>query len=176
MGTILSALISTVLPISLSLRNPSAYYVAIPKAEPMEEQSAISFKQVNRARVLEQFFAQFESPLQSNAQTFVGVADKYGLDYRILPAISCIESTCGKYIVPGSYNPFGWGIYGGKVTTFESFDQAIERVGRGISENYVARGYDTLQEMAPIYTPSNHVKWLASVTFFMNEMDEIALY
>ena len=121
---------------------------------------------------LRNFFEGAKSPLIDNVETFIDVADKYGLDYRLLPAISCMESSCGIRLIPGSYNPFGWGIYGNNAIYFKSYDEAIEVVGKGISEKYVSRGLDTPEKMAPVYTPPNSVKWKNGVNFFIAKMDD----
>jgi hypothetical protein len=110
-----------------------------------------------RIEALEKFFTKLNSPLKANAATFVDVADKYNLDYRLLPAISCMESTCGKALIEGSYNPFGWGIYGRNAIYFSSYDEAIETVGKGVKEKYVNKGLDTPEKIAPVYTPPNFV-------------------
>lgn len=142
--------------------------------EPKNMEYAISYKTVNRTEILEKFFEQYNSPLKENADTFVEVADKYDIDYRILPAISCMESTCGRFLIEGSHNPFGWGVYGNQHIAFESYDEAIETVGRGLNKNYFAKGYDTLAEIAPIYTPPNSYNWYNGTSFFKNEINEIA--
>jgi hypothetical protein len=121
---------------------------------------------------LKAFFTKYKSPLKDHSAKFVEVSDKYALDYRLLPAISCIESTCGKFIISGSYNPFGWGIYNGKVTRFDSFDDAIETVGKGLKKHYIDKGLDTPAKIAPIYTPPRPEHWLKSVNFFMSEIDK----
>ena len=99
----------------------------------------IAEKQV-KVRALEAFFEKYKSPLKPHAETFVDVADKYGIEYTLLPAISCMESTCGKFMIPQTYNPFGWGIYGTNYIAFKSFDEAIEVVGSVLpfkTNNYV---------------------------------------
>lgn len=135
----------------------------------------IEYKRVDREEVLEIFFERYNSPLKPNAETFVDVADKYGIDYRLLPAISCMESTCGKFLIEDSYNPFGWGVYGNTYIDFDSYDEAIKVVGEGLNKNYFSKGYDTLKEIAPIYTPPNSTNWYRGVKFFTNEIDKIAL-
>ncbi len=137
------------------------------------ETVTVDYKQIDREKVLEAFFEDLGSPLKPNVKKFIEVADKYGLDYRLLPAISCMESTCGKRIIPGSYNPFGWGIHSNSYISFESFDEAIETVGKGLAEKYASKGYDTPEEIAPIYTPPNHVNWLKGVNFFYSEMETL---
>jgi len=84
-----------------------------------------------------------------------------------------MESSCGKYLIEGSYNPFGWGIYGTNAIYFEDYDEAIETVGKGLKDNYLSRGFDTPQKIAPVYTPPNHVNWLNGVTYFMNSIENI---
>ena len=125
----------------------------------------------SRVKALESFFTEVNSPLKPHSETFVDVADKYGLDYKLLPAISCIESSCVIKLIEGSYNPFGWGIYGNNAIYFESYDEAIEVVGKGIRENYIKRGYNTPEKMAPIYTPPNSANWLYAVKTFMYKID-----
>ena len=120
---------------------------------------------------LEAFFDKYNSPLRENAEDFVTAAEKYDMDYKLLPAIACMESSCGKNLIQGSYNPFGWGIYGTQAIYFKDYTEAIDIVGKGISENYITKGYDSPEEIAPIYTPPNHVHWLSGVKFFINEIE-----
>jgi hypothetical protein len=134
---------------------------------------SIEGKTIDRKTVLEKFFAKYKSPLKDNIDTFITVADKYNIDYRLLPAISCIESSCGKKLIPGSYNPFGWGIYGNNVITFNNYDEAIETVGQGLNKHYFSKGLDTPEKIAPVYTPPAYVHWSRSVRFFMNQMGDI---
>ena len=124
----------------------------------------------DRVTALKSFFSSLNSPLEENARTFVDVADKYGLDYKLLPAIACMESSCGRKLIEGSYNPFGWGIYGRNAIYFKSYDDAIETVAKEISEKYVARGLDTPEEIAPVYTPPNSINWRNGVNFFIGRI------
>lgn len=134
----------------------------------------IGYRRIDRVYILEAFFDKYNSPLKGSASTFVEVADNYGIDYRLLPSISCMESTCAKNYVVGSYNPFGWGVYGDNHPYFESFDQAIYVVGEGLYDGYISRGFDTVEEIAPIYTPPNADNWASGVRFFINEIDQLA--
>jgi len=129
-------------------------------------------EQVKKVRALEKFFDGYKSPLKEHSEKFVIVAEQHGMDYRLLPAISCMESSCGKQLIEGSYNPFGWGIYGNNAIYFENYDEAIETVGNGIKKNYLDKGFDTPQKIAPIYTPPNHRNWLSGVTFFMEKIEK----
>ena len=63
-------------------------------------------KQVDvRYERLDVFFESFNSPFRKYSSSFVEVADKYGLDYRLLASVSCVESSCGKNY---KNNAFGW--------------------------------------------------------------------
>ena len=123
-----------------------------------------------RIKSLANFFEEQKSPLVENADTFVDVADKYHLDYRLLPAIACMESSCGKRLIPESFNPFGWGIYGKNAIYFKSFDEAIEVVGKELAEKYITKGLNTPEKIAPVYTPPNPVNWKNGVNFFISKI------
>jgi len=135
------------------------------------EKELVRTQEINKVRKLEKFFQSYKSPLASHSETFIKVAKKYGLDYRLLPAISCMESSCGKKLIEGSFNPFGWGIYGSNAIYFKNYDEAIDMVGKGLKVNYLDKGFDTPQKIAPIYTPPNHRNWLSGVTFFMEKIE-----
>lgn len=135
----------------------------------------ISYIRVDRVASLENFFEKYKSPLKGSADTFVEVADLYNIDYRLLPSISCMESTCGKFLIEGTYNPFGWGVYGNNYIAFNSYDEAIHVVGEGLNKGYFSKGFDTIEEIAPIYTPPNSYNWARGVRFFSNQITEIAL-
>ncbi len=154
----------------------SIVFITIPKVQAKTPNLvpvySIEYKSVDRTRVLEKFLEKYNSPLIANAKTFVATADRYGLDYKLLPAISCMESLCGKMLIPESYNPFGWG---GGLIYFDSYDTAIENVGKGLEEIYLARGLNTPEKIAPVYAPPNYQNWLRGIYSFMNQMDTIAL-
>jgi len=133
----------------------------------------IEARTIDKEEVLEKFFDKYKSPLKPYAKDFVKVAEMYNMDYRLLPSISCIESSCGKRLIPGSNNPFGWGIYGNKVTTFNTYTEAIHTVGKGLNENYISKGYDTVEEIAPIYTTPAYLNWTKSVNFFSEQISDI---
>jgi hypothetical protein len=62
----------------------------------------------DRAERLGKFLQSQGSPMASNATDLVNIADKYGLDWRLLPAIAGVESTYARVVPSGSYNPYGW--------------------------------------------------------------------
>lgn len=126
-----------------------------------------------RAIIIKNFFKNYNSPLQTFGETFVSVADKYKLDYRLLPSISMQESNGGKKVITDSYNPFGYGIYGGKVKRFTSWEEAIDRVGRGLREDYLDKGLNTPERIMAKYTPPSAAtggSWAIGVSSFMSEL------
>lgn len=59
-----------------------------------------------RLRRLQEFFGQRDCPLREAAADFLIAADRNDLDWRLLPSISIIESSGGKY--DRNNNVFGW--------------------------------------------------------------------
>lgn len=126
-----------------------------------------------RAKIVENFFASHKAPLSAYSEAFIKVADKYNLDYRLLPAISMQESNGGKRMIISSNNPFGYGIYGDLVLKFPSFEDAIERVGRALREDYLDKGLTNPASIMTKYTPPSLAKggtWAIGVSSFMEEL------
>lgn len=123
-----------------------------------------------RVEIVRQFLAKYESPLEENAIDIVQIADKYDLDFRLIPAIAMQESNLCKKIPPNSHNCWGFGIYGGKVTRFENYPQAIEIVTKTLATKYKARGLVTPEQIMSMYTPSSNGSWARSVNHFMEKM------
>jgi len=125
--------------------------------------------QTNDIRIanLKFFFRKYNSPLYDFADVFVREADKYQFDYRLLPAIAMQESNLCKYIYEGSHNCWGWGIYGSKVTRFDSYNEAIETISRGIKRDYIDRGLTTPEDIMRKYTPPSDGSWAFGVNTFL---------
>lgn len=126
-----------------------------------------------RPFIIRGFFEQYKAVLSNHSQTFVEIADKYNLDYRLLPAIAMQESNGGKKVIKNSYNPFGYGIYGGLVLSFSSWDEAIEQVGKSLREDYLDQGLTTPAKIMAKYTPPSLAKggtWAKGVSSFMEEL------
>lgn len=81
-----------------------------------------------KADAIDSFFKKRSMPMEGTGKTFVIVAEKYGLDWRLLPAIAVRESSGGKQAC--GHNPFGWGSC--KLHNFVSYEQAIEALGRNL--------------------------------------------
>jgi hypothetical protein len=125
-----------------------------------------------RVEALDDFFASYGSPLEGHAKTIVEEADSHNIDYRLLPAIAMQESTLCKRIIKNSYNCWGFGIYGSKVTRFASYDDAIRTITETISKKYVQKGYVKPEEIVQKYTPGDTGKWPQVVNMMMDKIHQ----
>lgn len=91
-----------------------------------------------RISAIDSYFKQRNMPLEGYGKKMVEVADKYELDWRLLPAISVRESSGGRHMCQN--NPFGWGSC--KIV-FSSLDEAIETVGFKLANLKVYKGKTT---------------------------------
>jgi hypothetical protein len=121
--------------------------------------------------VLKKYLEKMDSPLSDHSRTFIQAADRNSLDWRLVPAITGVESTFGKRIPPNSYNAYGWanGNY-----YFDSWEESIDVVSDTLKEKYVDRGATTIDEIARIYAPPSNT-WSWKVKYFMNEIDTVPL-
>ena len=124
-----------------------------------------------RVANLKSFFRKHNSTLYDYADKIVEVSDKYQFDYRLLPAIAMQESNLCRVIPDDSHNCWGWGIYGTTVTKFDSYDEAIETVGKGIKENYIDRGLVTASAIMKKYTPPSQGSWAYGVNTFLKALE-----
>lgn len=122
------------------------------------------------AQVLAAYFTKYNSPLASHAQDFVDAAKMYGLDWRLVAAISGVESTFGKQSY--GFNAWGWGIYGDQTLDFQSWKAGIYTVSEGLRQNYVNKGLTNPYLMNRIYAASP--SWGGKVTYFMADMERFA--
>ena len=113
---------------------------------------------------VQKFFKQYNAPLYKNAKDFVEAATKYKLDYRLMPAISIVESSGGKHLFK-PHNPFGWGKHG-----YPSFRAAIYDVARGLSVYYYGLGLKDPRSIAYKYNPVTPKAWGSKVYRLMQQM------
>jgi len=125
----------------------------------------------NRVANLKAFFRKYNSDLYDHAEKIVEVSDKYKFDYRLLPAIAMQESGLCRTIPYESYNCWGWGIYGDTVTRFDSYDDALETVAKGIKDHYIDNGLVTASAIMKKYTPSSNGSWAYGVNTFLRLLE-----
>lgn len=137
---------------------------ALLKSTTLPKLVAVTDDRVDR---LSAFLDKYHSPLSEYADTFILVADKYNLDWRLLPAITGVESTFGRFIPRGSYNAYGWnrGDY-----YFNSWEHSIDYIGMRLSEKYMAQGLTTPSKIASKYAPDS-TTWASTVNKFISQID-----
>ena len=143
---------------SISSSKSSAFFTKEPEAEVD-----------NRVRILRSFLERYNSPLVSSVEILVETADEYDLDWRFVAAISGVESTFGHQIPPGSYNAWGWGVYGTNVHYFSSWEEGIRTISRGLREDYINRwGAQNIYQIGAFYAASP--TWAQRVGMYMNSI------
>jgi hypothetical protein len=124
----------------------------------------------NRAKILKTYLERYNSPLAEHADTLVKEADTYNLDWKLVAAISGVESGYGQMIPPYSYNGWGFNVYDNNVRGFASWDEGITVVSKALREEYMdARGAKNVYEIGATYAADP--SWAYKVTNYMNEID-----
>ena len=127
-----------------------------------------------RVKILQDYLGQFNSPLVGEASTFVKYADQYDLDWKLVAAISGVESTFGQQIPYNSYNGWGWGIYGTNMIYFASWEDGIKTVSEGLRTNYINKwGAEDVYDIGRFYAASP--TWARRVDYFMGRISDFAL-
>ncbi|MBI4991363.1 hypothetical protein HZB96_04695 [Candidatus Gottesmanbacteria bacterium] len=133
----------------------------------------ISPQQDIRIITLQKFFQIYKSPLSDHIEDIVKQADLNGMDYALLPAIAMQESGGCKNIPVDSFNCWGFGIYGSKVTKFSSFPEAIAQVTKTVKEAYIKNGLTNATLVEDRWTPSSRGNWSYAVNFFISKIRDI---
>jgi len=127
-----------------------------------------------REKVLREYLQKQNSPLTPYAGDFIKYADQYNLDWKLVAAISGVESTFGQQIPANSYNGWGWGVYGDNVIRFSSWNDGIKTVSEGLRQRYMNQwGAQDIYEIGSIYAASP--AWASHVTYYLNRIQEFAL-
>ncbi len=122
-----------------------------------------------KRKVIYEILSKNNSPLVNEVDAFIATCTKYEIDCYLLPSITGLESSFGKYTHPGSYNAFGWG---GGYIMFKSWAECIDAVGRGVRENYIDKwGATSIETMGPIYAESP--TWAVRVRLFHDKFADL---
>lgn len=135
------------------------------------EQKQPEIKELDqRAKILADYFASYNSPFEYQAQDFIDAADQHGVDWKLVPAIAGVESTFGKQSY--GYNAWGWGIYGDNTLNFASWKNGIYTVTEGLKKNYIDKGLTNPYSMNKVYAASKSWGW--KVDYFMKDLEKFA--
>lgn len=149
-----------------------AYAEPKPTPEPIQ---AISVEQKNpdpNVVVLENYLNQKKSPLASSAGKFIEIAETYSLDWTLLPAIAGVESGFETAGNTSDFNPFGY-MCSGHPCAFESFDEAIARVGKTLGTGRAYQKFRDTGSISVLAVPYNYVSpedWTRKVQHFQEEI------
>ena len=131
-------LVSTLSFGSIDTAGMQSKVLAISSQSNTEEIQASTQEQITmrlRADKIDAYFRDRNMPLEGYGMKMVQVAEENNIDWRLLPAISVIETTGGKNICKskeGANNPFG---YGSCKIAFDNINESIEAVGRNLGGN-----------------------------------------
>lgn len=149
-------------------KNPRVAFAALPTASGTLKINIVS--QDARLVAVKTFFKKYNSDLFPFADDVINSADKYGLDFRLIPAIAMQESGGCKKAPKDSYNCWGFGIYAKKVTRFDNYTEAIDTVTKTLAKQYKANGLETPEQIMTKYTPGSNGSWARGVNHFMNQL------
>lgn len=116
---------------------------------PLEPAAETAEQPDGRASRLAEYFRIHKSPLDKFAAHFIEAADRYRLDWRLLPSLAMLESGGGR--VYRRNNVFGWG--SGRAR-FVSIEACIEHVAKVLSGGIAYRDKD-LRAKLRTYNPAN---------------------
>lgn len=146
----------------------------IAEADASARPAVVPVAEDKRARILEAYLESKKSPIARDAVTFVSEADRLGLDWKLVAAISGVESTFGKHIPYNSYNAWGWGIPTGARSGigFDSWKDGITTVSEGLKFRYIDRGATTIEAIGRIYAASP--AWSSKVRWMIADIEKFA--
>lgn len=129
--------------------------------------------QSEKVQKLEKVLQKHSSPLASQSAYLVGVSNRYGLDYRLIPAIAYTESTLCKNYPKSTHNCWGWG---NARISFGSFEEAIETIAQKITSLSYYRSWvqdqTNIPKLAKVYNAADTKKWTNTVITFMNMVEK----
>jgi hypothetical protein len=125
----------------------------------------------SRVTKLTAYLEKHASPMAGNAQHFIYEADRLSLDWKLVVAISGVESTFGKHVPANSHNGWGWGIPTGSQSGigFTDWKDGITTVSEGLKYRYIDRGAVTIEQIGRIYAASP--TWSTKVRFFLQKIE-----
>lgn len=123
-----------------------------------------------KIKTIAKFLKNNESPLEQYAETLINEAEKNQLDWRLVTAITGVESSFGKAIPQNSYNAYGWNngdFY------FNSWEEGISIVSKTLNEKYRQNwGAEDPYQIGHFYAASP--TWANRVVYFMEKIEKFS--
>lgn len=127
-----------------------------------------------RPIILRKFLESYHSPLAKYSDLILEVSGEYNLDWRLLTAIAGAESTFAQKVIEGCNNAWGWGIHSRGTLCFDSWEEGIRAVAKGLREKFLNDGLKTVDEIMARYAPlslENGGSWGYAVRYFMAQLE-----
>ena len=129
----------------------------------------------SREQSLVTLFRRYKSPLEPYAKNFIEEADKNKIDWKILPAISVIESTAGKHVPKHSpYNAWGWGCSTAKACiVFDNYPDAIQTVAFALGNKRAYKEFQrtgSIEVLSKRYCGGDSKAWARKVRGVMDQL------
>ncbi len=121
-------------------------------------------QQDRRYDKLENFFRSFGCPAPYYARDYVDAADTFEIDYRLLPAISLVESTCGLH--QRHNNRWGWD---SARTPFASVKEGLRYITRQLAHG---RFYKNKTLAQKIHTYNPDPRYERKIEMLMRKIDD----
>jgi hypothetical protein len=127
-----------------------------------------------REIILDKFLS--GTPLSPYSNLMVYESDKYGIDFRLVPAIAMCESNLGTRIpTSDSYNAFGIAVYTGQQegAKFKNWETSLLWVYEFIHSRFINRSIIDIKEIGAIWAPPSVEKghsWANCVESFMRQI------
>ena len=109
-----------------------------------------------RVEKLQRFFESYHCPQPWHVAEYLEAADRNGIDYRILPVVSLIESTCGRHQRLQNY--WGWN---SARSGFESVPAGIHFISARLANSPYYKGR-SIEEKLFAYNPDQAYVALAT--------------
>lgn len=118
-------------------------------------------------------------PLADYSEELVDSADKYGLDWKIIPAISGVETWFGCAGDAESYRN-AWGMGGGPSNRyrFDTWEEGIDVYAKMLADGYGTDVHTRLYDVASLYVyghAGRHDKWADGVMKYFNGIEQFYL-
>lgn len=148
---------------------PTIAFVALPTS--LDSTFSQDITQADaRIEIVRQVMKRYNSPLAGVADTIVTTADKYKLDYRLIPALALKESGGCRIIPENSYNCWGYGIYSGSSTHFTDYAEGVQIVSKALSTRFRVNGEVSPETVMPLYTNGTDTTWASDIEYYMAKM------
>jgi len=153
----------------LSASTPFLAYAAIPQTTKTLK-TAIRTGDA-RPVMIDLYLERFHSPLAGYGQFIVNAAEEYDVDPYLFIAIAQQESNLGKKMPSDDcHNAWGYGIHSRGTLCFNSWEEGIEIVMKGLSQKFLERGITNPDEIMRTYTPFSNGSWANGVEQFIEEL------